>query len=319
MSKLLLFGSSALIYYDHCRSLPRVSVSGPDLAAADFAPTAAMVRYALRAVPSLAVPLHVSVFAEHERRQKVARCHVAPTSVRDASFGRVAEGLFVPSPGLALAQYGRGRTLPDMVLRGMALCSCYALDEQDCLVERIPLTDPSALERATRLHRDVPGCRLAREALPWMVSGAASPREAALAAILALPPRYGGYGFPKPKLNARIDLPRKAQGLADTAYYVADFLWEEQRVVLEYDSDAFHLTSERHHHDTVRRGVLESLGYRVIGVTRMQLNVRGEMDKVAVVLSRALKRPLRIRAQRFRSQQAELWRIAGLGASSQWQ
>lgn len=313
MGKLLLYGSSALAYYDHCRSSPHILASGSGLVAADFAPTASGVRCVLRTMPFLAAPLHVGVFAERERRQKVARCHVAQASLRNASFGRVAEDLFVPSPGLALAEYGRGRALPDMVLRGMALCSSYFLDVQGRIVEREPLVDSIALERVMRFHRDVPGCRLAREALPWMVAGAASPREAALAAILVLPPRHGGFGFPKPKLNARVDLPRKAQGLADASYYVADFLWESQRVVLEYDSDAFHLTSERHHHDTVRRGVLESLGYRVIGVTRTQLNARSEMDKVAVMLARALKRPLRIRAQQFRSRQAELWRLAGLG------
>ena len=146
-----------------------------------------------------------------------------------------------------------------------------------------------------------------------MLAKAASPRECALGLVLHLPPRFGGYGLPRPLLNEPIELTEADKRLADRSHYVADLLWQKQQVIVEYDSDAFHLTSASHHHDSVRRAVLENAGYRVISITRNHLVSIDEMNRAAVTIARALKHPLRFRVQDFGQRQTRLWTTLGLG------
>lgn len=134
-----------------------------------------------------------------------------------------------------------------------------------------------------------------------MLAKAASPRECSLGLVLHLPPAFGGYGLPQPLLNEPIDLAEADKRLADRSHYVADLLWQKQQVIVEYDSDAFHLTSASRHHDSVRRAVLENAGYRVINITRNHLASIDEMNRAAATIARALKHPLRFRVPRLRA------------------
>ena len=114
-------------------------------------------------------------------------------------------------------------------------------------------------------------------------------------------------------LNEPIELTEADKRLADRSHYVADLLWQKQQVIVEYDSDAFHLTSASHHHDSVRRAVLENAGYRVISITRNHLVSIDEMNRAAATIARALKHPLRFRVQDFGQRQTRLWTTLGLG------
>lgn len=313
MSKLILFGDSALEAYAHLAARPSDSISFRGKPPAETAPTMAGIAYLEQLFPWLTQPVHVLVFDPDDRRQKLARCHGAPASVTRSPLYRVANGIFLPSPELALIQASRGKPVEEIAYLGTLLCSAFCLAEDtSTLLSRAPLTLPSNIAKISDAHRDVPGCTRVRSAVHWMLAKAASPRECALGLALHLPPRFGGYGLPRPSLNEPIVLAAVDQKLADRSYYVADLLWEKQRVVVEYDSDAFHLTSASHHHDSVRRAVLEDAGYRVIGITRNHLASITEMDRAAATIARALKHPLRFRVQDFEQRQTRLWKTLGL-------
>lgn len=246
--------------------------------------------------------------------KKLARCHVAPESVIRSPLYRIANGIFLPGPELALIQAARGKRIEEIAYLGTILCStfCFA-EDSSTLLARAPLTFPADIAKISDRHRDVPGCAHVRSAVHWMLANAASPRECALGLVLHLPPRCGGYGLPQPLFNEPINLAEANKKLADRSYYVADLLWQTQQLIVEYDSDAFHLTSASHHHDSVRRAALEDSGYRVISITRNHFACIDEMNRAAATIARALKHPLRFRVQGFEERQTRLWRTLGLG------
>lgn len=314
MSKLILFGDTALELYAHLAARPSDSIAFRGKPPAETAPTTAGITYLAQLFPWLTQPAHVLVFDPDDRRQKLARCHVAPQSVVESPLYRVANGIFVPSPELALIQASRGKRLEEVASLGTSLCSAFCLaEDSSTLLARTPLTLPTDIAKVSDGHRDVPGCAHARSAFHWMLAKAASPRECALGLVLHLPPRFGGYGLPRPLLNEPIELTEADKRLADRSHYVADLLWQKQQVIVEYDSDAFHLTSASHHHDSVRRAVLENAGYRVISITRNHLVSIDEMNRAAATIARALKHPLRFRVQDFGQCQTRLWTTLGLG------
>lgn len=313
VSKLILFGDSALEVYDHLAARPSDSIAFRGKPPAEAAPTAAGIAYLTQLFPWLAQPAHVLVFDPDDRRQKLARCHVAPASATESPLYRVANGIFLPSPELALIQASRGKRIEEVAFLGSSLCSTFCLaEDSSTLLARTPLTAPADIAKVSDGHRDVPGCAHVRSAVHWMLAKAASPRECALGLVLHLPPRFGGYGLPQPWLNEPVVLAQPGKKLADRSYYVADLLWQKQRVIVEYDSDAFHLTSASHHHDSVRRAALEDAGYRVISITRNHLARIDEMHRAAATIARALKHPLRFRVQGFEERQARLWSALGL-------
>jgi Protein of unknown function (DUF559) len=68
----------------------------------------------------------------------------------------------------------------------------------------------------------------------------------------------------------------------------ADFLWPEQRVIVETDGRATHLTHEAFHRDRARDARLLALGYRTMRVTERQ--VAREAPAVAATLAAVLAR-----------------------------
>lgn len=312
MSKLLLFGPTALEFYEHCTTLPSEAVTFAAASRHSLVPHTATVGALQEQFPFLTEPLHFTVAEERDRRQRCAHCHVAPTSLREGLVVPITGDVFAPPPEIALIQGSRGFDLPRIALKGSALCGAFAITRDGHLTGREPLTSPGAVERLSRTHRDLAGCIAVRSAVPWMLPRGASPRELASALALALPTHHGGYGLLRPLLNQRVDVTRRGQPAAAKRYYVADLCWPAQRLILEYDSDAFHLTSSQHYYDAVKRTTLEEMGYRVITLTSRQLRSLDEMDKVAAIIAKALGRPLRIRTRNHRARQITLWKTLGL-------
>ena len=82
--------------------------------------------------------------------------------------------------------------------------------------------------------------------------------------------------LPQPKVNVRL------------AGYEVDFLWPEQRVVLELDTYTFHGDRRAFERDRRKTMVLEDAGYHVIRITRRQL--LEEPYLVVAHIARALDR-----------------------------
>jgi very-short-patch-repair endonuclease len=84
--------------------------------------------------------------------------------------------------------------------------------------------------------------------------------------------------------QARLPFPRTNEKVAG---YQADFLWPEQRLIVEVDGFQFHGHRYAFERDRKRDAAHVLAGYRVIRITWRQLT--GEPIAVAVIIGRALE------------------------------
>jgi very-short-patch-repair endonuclease len=89
-------------------------------------------------------------------------------------------------------------------------------------------------------------------------------------------------GLPDPKVNQRI------------GGYEVDFLWPQERVVLEVDTYTFHGHPRAFERDRLKTMALEDAGFHVIRVTRRQLLEQPYL--VIAHVARALERYARAAA-----------------------
>ena len=163
-----------------------------------------------------------------------------------------------------------------------------------------------SMESLARMAQQIGGstassraCKVARLAF----DGSASPMETALALMLSLPLDYGGFELQKPRLNAAIDVSPYRGTVADCDQVTPDFLWPEERVALEYDSEEFHADDDKGTgRDAVRSNILTSLGYRVFRATpktvRSLMGVELLARQLAGAIGAELKAPGEIQALR---------------------
>ena len=90
-----------------------------------------------------------------------------------------------------------------------------------------------------------------------------------------------GAGLPRPEVNVPIRV--------DQTRYEVDFLFPDQRLIVEADGAAFHQTPQARTADADRQAALEGAGYRVLRVTWAQ--VTRDADQTAQRISRALGAP----------------------------
>ena len=69
-------------------------------------------------------------------------------------------------------------------------------------------------------------------------------------------------------MNEDLSVPKRHQeALGAKSEVRPDFLWKDAKVLVEYDSNAHHLTPQKKESDEARRRVLEAMGYTVLVVT----------------------------------------------------
>ncbi len=241
--------------------------------------------------------LHL-LFASPALRSRVARVasHVFTDALPEGSLVRLSERILVASPELAFAQMAESFTFERETMAGMELCGTYAILPDNSLRERAPLT---SVEGLTSFATSLMGARAkAVQAARYALDGAASPMEAKLALLLCLPTTRGGYGFPLPELNARIDLGEDARKLYDAAFCRADLFWREAGMDVEYDGRASH-DGDAHMVDVAREQALEAQGVSVTRLTYAQIESPEAFDVVAKTLGRRLGKGVRVRARDF--------------------
>lgn len=103
----------------------------------------------------------------------------------------------------------------------------------------------------------------ARKALRLAANGSASPMETALFLMLTLPTEMGGFGLPKPELNADSGV------VLHGVHLRPDLMWRLARVVVEYDSSEFHsdLGRDKTDRDIERANALRAAGFTVLETT----------------------------------------------------
>lgn len=140
----------------------------------------------------------------------------------------------------------------------------------------------SVLREASGRKSAIERCGIAGE-------GSRSPAETMLYLLLSVPREMFGYGLPRPLLNQRIDLAPTAQMRLRQEYLLVDLLFPDERLVVEYDSRAFHNAQAKLNRDDDRREVLQDMGYEVVVVRAERLsNFRRFDDLVRFTIGKRL-------------------------------
>lgn len=158
------------------------------------------------------------------------------------------------------------------------------------LLGRDPITSIEDILTCLEQTGSIPGSKLARMALGWVIEGSASPRETTMDVSLAMPTRLGGHGLGNFKANWPIELTASASGLTKRSYLVSDVIWEKKRLVVEYNSSKHHDTLKQKEMDFEKITALQHMGYTVIPVSTRQFSDFDVFKNVVVTIRQHLGR-----------------------------
>ncbi len=236
-------------------------------------------------------------------------CRVLKAKPLPGMFCKIDENAYTVSPEMLFVQMATRLSFIELLRLGYEMCGTYAPSPHTGRFdERPPLTTKANILQFCKRASEVRGTTTAAHALRWVADNSNSPAETALVLYLCLPVRLGGYGFGFPDMNPVTELGKRASKMADYATMRCDLHWVENHVVVEYDSDQEHLSSQSASRDAWRRNVLGFEDVRVITVRKPMLQSAQAFDDVARQLARALGRRIRPRDLEFTSARADLRR-----------
>lgn len=239
----------------------------------------------------LSNPVHLLAPSVEDRiRRKGLTCHACAQNFPKDSFVNAAENVLASSPNLCLVQMSTMMPFPKLIALGCEFAGVYRLsaDNPRGFLDAAPEITIASLSRFLSRVDGMHGTKTARRVLAYIIERSASPMETNVVLLLCLPRRLGGYGLPRPQMNARIDVGRRARKAASKKYYRCDLFWSEANLAVEYESDLRHMSSDSMANDSARRSALAYLGVEVVTLTKRQvLNVH-ELDRVALLLSKKL-------------------------------
>lgn len=225
------------------------------------------------------------------------------------SFHRINNGLYVASPEFMFVGLSKGMSLFETCILGCELIGTYVLrnDDERGFSQCAPLASKESLQKTIDKADGFLGVKQARKALPFLLENSASPMETRVALLLTLPCRLGGYGLPKPSLNHSLQLSHSQQLEMKRNEIRVDMAWPKSRLVIEYESTAWHSGNEKFIQDSKRRNDIRSLGFDVTTITLDEYKSQSSMDRIASDL--AVKLGGRLRLERIdRAKQHELRR-----------
>lgn len=226
------------------------------------------------------IPLDFLVGMRSARRQsRVVRPHLCMFQLPARSFIPIACGvdgidLYCPCPELCFLELCQQGDLLDAIFRGMALCSEYRLDSVAAsgVVHREgndhQLTTVQRLEHYLNTAAPMPGSKLARRALPYILERSRSPKESAVAMFYGLPQRLGGMALGAMSMNPKLTVfdGRNPDGSNRTSERYPDVLvvatlpdGSKRMATFDYDSHAEHQSSWKVLMDSRRRNALATV------------------------------------------------------------
>lgn len=218
-------------------------------------------------------PIHVLVGkpADRVHSDRVVS-HVWSGPIPPGSLYHLAPGVLIASPGFCYLMASGSLSKPRAISIGMECVGLYGrrhdargFSDRNQLMTKAELVD--YLKGAKGCY----GCRNALRFLPYVLERSRSPVETAMVLVLTIPSREGGFGLPRPELNMTIRPRPNEFSLSQRSHYEVDACWERQRLVLEYNSYSDHLSREALDRDAMKANSLRSLGWKVLVVTRAQL------------------------------------------------
>lgn len=218
--------------------------------------------------------------------------HHNSATVKDHSFSGpltpaklrgLGDRIFVCAPDVVFTQLAHSRSTLDLALIACEACGTYGLTPRgrdSFQGDLAPLASIAELKAYASSAKSLGfrGAARALEALDLAADGSGSPRESGIAVFLSLGRRRGGAGLKGFAMNRSLAVPSQLRAIVGSSKLKPDFLWEEQRLILEYDSNEFHLTAAQKERDEARRRVFERMGYQVKSLTSDVLQDNAKLD-----------------------------------------
>jgi len=217
--------------------------------------------------------------------------HMWSGKLPPGSLFSARDDVFVSSPEFVFLQLASQCTLAELVAYGCELCGTYAFDPSSLrgFKKRLkPLTTKAKLIQYLEGAAGSKGVEKGLRAAHLVIENCASPMETAVALLLCLPYRYGGYGLIAPEMNFRIDLPLELQKRVGKSHLKADFYWQGCHVILEYQGEFDHSGRAAINADSNRLSVLRELGFSVEFLTWGQVVDLAGFELVVMRLSRSV-------------------------------
>ncbi|MDO4183284.1 MAG: DUF559 domain-containing protein [Coriobacteriia bacterium] len=234
---------------------------------------------------SLPYPIQAAAPTKRCRRRSIfLDPHILPSQALRDQFYKAAKGLYIASPQLALLQIAGLVSPLSLVLLMSQATSRFAMRPESTqgFVDRNPLCGLDDLINLEGSSANVRGAKAYRRALSRVQEGCRSPAELKFALRLTLPKtEFNGFGFPKPLINARIDLSSTKNSLYGKRE--VDFLWPEAKLVVQYDSEDYHAHSLDS--DARRDNEVIEAGYQVIRATAGQTADPDSMNALAALIA----------------------------------
>lgn len=246
---------------------------------------------------NLTLPLHIMVPENHRRNKKINSNlyrwikNIPPKSfIRFKDRGNSDENIYVACPELTFFLASNLLSLAETVMIGNMLCATYVFDNELSIKQkdREPVTSVKKIRRYLERLENVKGIKKALQAASYIVDNCYSPREVELATIAALPIRMGGYDMPLFEMNGKVVVKNEfMKGLGRKDLH-CDLVWENEKIVVEYESDMTHLEKGQHRYDKKRSTALIGSGYKVIYITNSDVNSFSKIDDTFFMLRKLL-------------------------------
>ncbi len=253
----------------------------------------------------------VDLLVPRDSRRRVvegAVLHSIETPLPSKSLLSISEGLCLVSPEFCFVQMAQILSVGELARIAFEFCGCYVLDEsRDRGMRRCqPLTSRERLLAFIEKMPPLRGLPKARIVAGLVADRCASPREAALFALLCFPVKEGGFGIPVAQVNKEIALSKRSSRVFGSSFYVGDLVWPEAKVIVEYDGLLDHAARGRIARDAGRRDALVAEGYTVFVVTDRQISDATLFQGIAKAVARRIGYKLRIRDTAFEQRSVRL-------------
>ena len=252
-------------------------------------------------------PLHVAVSSPGLRRDlRGFEFSLFPEEFPAGTLMAISPNILVPSYSAYFMLKARDLAFEELLLLGMELCGTYARESYlghgghcEFLVE--PALTADDLRGYLSSASGITGVNPAKAAASWVLDNSYSPQETILALEQYLKPMRGGRGYPKPRLNPEIEVPRELRHLTARDTFKPDIYWDGM-LDLEYDS-AYHNDPAQVERDKARAADVQALGIPVIQATGLSLSTcdRAELlgRHVGKALEAGMGRPMTMRLRRL--------------------
>lgn len=248
-------------------------------------------RLGMQNVPTKKHPMKVIVPDACKRfcRRDEIESQVLSKAIPGKLFVKVSPQIAIAGPELLFIDAVATLPLHRALLLGMELCGTYSLRQSFPSGERpvYGIEPATTVDNISKAIKYLSGSRFrgagrAKDVLPLLMEGSASPMESVLALMLRLPIRRGGLGLGIPQLNPVIPIDDSFRRFTSMESFRPDIYFERIPIDLEYESEEFHpdlgdldmLDAEsraailkKSQSDKQRMRLIQSVGIRVFQVT----------------------------------------------------